>query len=672
MGKLKDTAALLLRSFRRLISLSFILLTMLLLVRLYELVVTSNFANYPPGTFFYLLSGIKFDLLIYFRITALLAVPFLLLALVSQKTAKIFFVVSSLLLVFADMLLLKYFATARVPLGADLFGYSMDEIRETVQSSGKLNITPFVFMFLFLAYMAWIFRKHVYYRLKPWMMAVFAVLMFVAMLPLKIFSPQPSGFNNEFSMFAAVNKLGFFAESVVNRYLLHESVNDQSFVFNEQVNPESEYGFTFIDEEYPFLHKETTPDIFSQYVDSLTVPPNFVFIVVEGLGRAYSGEGAYLGSFTPFLDSLMEHSLYWENCLSTSGRTFQVLPSLLASVPFGARGFAEMGAEMPDHISLISLLKMQAGYRSSFVYGSEASFDKMDLFLKRQGIDNIIEKKNFGEGYETLPAMEGGFSWGYGDREIFTRYLEEIKSENRYPRIDIMLTLAMHDPFLVPGQQRYLAKFNQRLEKTGLSEKTKSFNRTYERQFSTIMYMDEALQHFFNQFSKLPSFRNTIFIITGDHRMPEIPISTQLDRFHVPLVIYSPLFKKAEKFSSIVTHFDVTPSLLALLDGQKIISRPPVASWIGHGLDNETEFRCLNAYPLMRNKNELLDYISDEKMLANNMLYKIYDNMYIEPIDEREATDTLKAEFKNFILKNNYVCTNNKLIPDSLKKYTFR
>jgi len=169
----------------------------------------------------------------------------------------------------------------------------------------------------------------------------------------------------------------------------------------------------------------------------------------------------------------------------------------------------------------------------------------------------------------------------------------------------------------------------------------------------------------------LPSFENTIFLITGDHRMPEIPISTQLDRFHVPLVIYSPMLKKSQKFSSIVTHFDITPSLVALLDADSVISRPKVAAWIGHGLDDETDFRNKNAYPFMRNKNEILDFIDKDKMLANNVLYQVYENMDIEPVKSQTGDPDLKAELDNFLLKNYYVCTNNKLIPDSLLRYTF-
>jgi uncharacterized sulfatase len=167
----------------------------------------------------------------------------------------------------------------------------------------------------------------------------------------------------------------------------------------------------------------------------------------------------------------------------------------------------------------------------------------------------------------------------------------------------------------------------------------------------------------------MKEFANTIFIITGDHRMPEIPISSQIDRFHVPLVIYSPMLKKAEKFSSMVTHFDLTPSLIAMLNGAKFIKRPTVASWIGHGLDNSVEFRNLQTYPLMRNKNEILDLLSEDQFLSVQTLYQISADLNIDPIENETRQILMKDELDNFIRKNNFACKNNKLIPDSLKSY---
>ena len=669
MANFKESIQLVVRSLRRFLSLSFILAFMILMVRFYEIVITSNFSNYPDGSFSNLLQGLKYDVVLYLQLSAFLMIPFLFVAYFSQKAARYLFMLVCILLVLGDILLLQYFATARVPLGADLLGYSMSEIRHTLDTSGEISIFPMVVIFLYLLIMSRFMIKHVYFKLKPWLMTVLTVLMFSSFLPIKQLNPDPSTFSDEFSLFAANNKLGFFAQSLSTHYLHQGSLNKHEFTFNTVASSPEGNPFTYINPEYPFLHQETTPDVLGEYLNLGKTPPNIVLIIVESLGRAYSGQNAYLGSFTPFLDSLMQKSLYWENCLSTSGRTFQVLPTTLASLPFGEHGFAELEDKMPDHLSLISILKKQAGYSSSFVYGGEAEFDKMDAFLNRQGIDQIIDSRKFGSDYTKLPASSSDFSWGFGDHEIFRRYLEDLKAKPDTPRMDVMLTLAMHSPFIVTNQEYYNRKFAERLDGLKLSEKIKSFDQQYVKELASVLYFDESIRYFFSEFSKTKEFANTIFIITGDHRMPEIPISTQIDRFHVPLVIYSPMLKKTEKFSSIVTHFDITPSIIAMLNRAKYIKRPTVASWIGHGLDNSVDFRSLQTYPLMRNKNEILDLLSADKFLSNQTVYQISPDLNIEPRGNDNRQKQLKEELDNFIRKNNYACKNNKLIPDSLKTY---
>jgi phosphoglycerol transferase MdoB-like AlkP superfamily enzyme len=64
--------------------------------------------------------------------------------------------------------------------------------------------------------------------------------------------------------------------------------------------------------------------------------------------------------------------------------------------------------------------------------------------------------------------------------------------------------------------------------------------RNYKNMYSSILYVDEAIEEFFQVYKKLPKYDNTIFIITGDHRLPEIPLATTIDRFHVPIMIFSP------------------------------------------------------------------------------------------------------------------------------------
>ena len=707
------------QSLKRYVSLSILTIGLVILVRIYEILFIAGKAGYPIGSTEDMILGIRFDLMMSLRFSVYLLVPFLLIDHFSQKAAKIAYAALTVLLVASYIALLHYFSTTRIPLGADILGYSFAEIKQTVQASEEMNLYAVIPFLVLLAFSAFAFYKLSSIKFSSTIVVLTLLSMFFTLLPFNTINPYPTEFKNEFRKNISANKFNLFSESLLDYYQQKEAsenfvlndkedvtadiasdpvklsnlgtklidssdssskssgnaengtalIDEQSAAKSSNVSSEPGNPFTYISQEYPFLHKEQTPDLLEPFFKPGNQAPSFVFIVVESLGRAYTGENAYLGSFTPFLDSLMTKSLYWENCLSTSGRTFSVLPSLLASLPFGEKGFADLGNKMPDHLSLISLLKNRAGYSSSFYYGGDPKFDDMEPFLRRQGVNNIVGINDFGGGYKQLPASNQGFSWGYGDKEIFRKYVNDLKAKDREKRLDVMLTIAMHNPFKIPDQEHYNELFEKRMSTIDLTDKEKNYNRQYKAQYATMLYFDDALRYLIQECSKLKSFENTIFIITGDHRMPEIPISTQLDRFHVPLVIYSPMLKQGQKFSSVVTHFDVTPSLLALLKNRMNLSLPTVTSWIGHGLDTQVEFRNLNAYPLKRNTGELVDYISGNHFISGSTLYSVSPSLDIEPENNTMLLDQLQKQFANYKAKNSFATKGNQLIPDSLKRY---
>jgi uncharacterized sulfatase len=399
--------------------------------------------------------------------------------------------------------------------------------------------------------------------------------------------------------------------------------------------------------------------------------PNFVFIIVEGLGRAFSNDGAYLGSFTPFIDSLSNKSLYWPNFLSEGGRTFAVLPSLMGSLPFGKAGFLDMGEGMPPHLSLYSILKHN-GYHTSFYYGGDAAFDNMKGFLRYNGVDELRDGATFPGGYARLPQQANGFSWGYTDDQLFRYYLNTRSPDaEKHPELNVMLSVSTHDPFLINNQQKYLDLFEKRMQTLGFSADKKEAYRHYKLQYSSILYLDESLEQFFASYQKRADFGNTIFIITGDHRMPEIPMATKIDRYHVPLLIYSPMLKRTSRMESVSTHFDVTPSLLTYLKHHYQVQSPTQAAWMGSGLDTTVNFRNIHAYPLIQTKTDQLDFIMDDYHLNGQQLFKLDNNMQEKPVVDEVQFNRLSNAFKDFRKRNSFI-QNNKptILPDSvIKKY---
>jgi uncharacterized sulfatase len=392
-----------------------------------------------------------------------------------------------------------------------------------------------------------------------------------------------------------------------------------------------------------------------------------VIVLVEGLGRAFSGQDAYLGSFTPFLDSLSQHSLYWENFLSAGGRTFAVLPSLLGSLPFAKNGFAELAPQLPNSLTLLNIAKHN-GYRTRFLYAGDAGFDKMDLFAKDQSIDTIIGKENFGNGYELLPANSGGFTWGYSDAALYSKYLDVTPSDTLQPRLDVMLTVSTHSPFIVPDQEYYNELAEKQIQTLPLTKEQQAAHLQYKAIYASVLYMDNALRNFFKALAARPDYQHTIVLITGDHRLPEIPMRSKLDRYHTMLMVHSPLLERTAKFSSISSHLDVAPALTAYLGGFPGFKTPTLVTWIGSRLDTARAFRNIHHYPLMQTKNDLVDFISGTWLLNNDNLFRILPDLNLEPVTDDEKMQQLKKGFNSFRQKNNQFLQTQQLIPDSLYK----
>lgn len=415
--------------------------------------------------------------------------------------------------------------------------------------------------------------------------------------------------------------------------------------------------------QFPFLHTNKTPDVLGPFFNKDQTPPNVVIIIVEGLGRAFSGSDAYLGSFTPFLDLLAQQSLYWENFLSQGGRTFAVLPAILGSLPFAQQGFSDLGSRMPAHLSLPGILKKN-GYASAFYYGGNAQFDNMRALLRKQGVDRISDEPTYGAGFQKMPGTNG-FTWGYGDKDLFRHYLAQNNPADARPKLQILLTLSTHDPFRINEQKVYLRKAEARIQSLGLTESQKQDRRNYSVQFASILYADDALRQFFASYRKRPDFARTIFVITGDHRMPEIPMATKLDRYHVPLLVYSPLLKRRAMFSSISTHVDIGPTLLAFLQKNYSLKTPSVVSWLGTGIDTTRQFQNVHTAPLKMTKAELVDFVMGPYMLNENKLYRINSTMNLDPVEDPQQFNRVKASFDRFKRKNDQF-SEGKLVPDSL------
>ena len=620
-----------------------------------------------------LLIAISKDFLYWITALVFLFPIYFIVNLIHKKTAQILFIILSISLLLLQVSLSQYFLTTLVPLGSDLWGYSLADIKQTVGAAGGIPIL-LILTILFLILIA----IDLFVRLpKKMHLNEITIFVFIFILGAVFITPTAKSISKwmpgqEYANNLSLNKSFYFLNASIDHFL--PSTNETDIYADNYLGgfkkadlaEQKIEDFSYVDEKnYPFLHSiDSTKDVLSPFFNKTNKAPNIVIILVEGLGRAFTNSGAYLGNFTPNVDSLSLKSLYWENFLSEGGRTFAALPSILSSMTFAKNGFNELGENMPKHFSLINLLQKN-GYHTSFYYGGDSHFDNMNIFLNKNGINAINDGSSFPAGVIKMPESSSGFSWGFGDKQLFDHYLNT-NNDSTKPSMSLILTVSTHSPFKINDQDKYLKRFEERMNELHFNDALKNEYRNYSYQYASILYTDEKIGEFIRSYQKRPDFKNTVFLITGDHRMPEIPMSTKIDRYHVPLLIYSPLLKRTAKFSSISTHFDITPSLLAWLKHSYHMQVPNMASWMGSGLDTSRSFRNTHAYPLMQTKTEIIDYIQGDWLINSNILYHIGNKMELTQEDNPTKANELRANFDRYKSKNNMFINNLKILPDSL------
>ncbi|NJB69829.1 phosphoglycerol transferase MdoB-like AlkP superfamily enzyme [Saonia flava] len=548
------------------------------------------------------------------------------------------FVLLSFLLI-TEAMLISYYCTTLVPLGSDLLGYSYSDIKMTIANSGGTAMYFYLFIgiVIIVALFIGLYRitSKFYHRISK--MYPFTIVLFSLFVATLFTEGKP--INQNKTQYLAVN-------------LYTTSTEDHSYT---------------ADVEYPLIKRPSSENALGDYFELKDQKPNIVFIMVEGLGRDFVGEGAEYEGFTPFLDSLTTKSLYWENCLSNTGRTFGVLPSLLGSLPFGKSGFMEL-EEYPNKLTLYTILKNN-GYHTSFYQGTNSSFDNVEKFLRSENIDFVLDKSGFGKNYELAAETSAGFTWGYPDKELFKKTMS-IPREKEQPRLEVYMTISTHEPFTPPNQEHYEGIVEKIIGKRNYDSKKQKVIEKNDNVFASLLYTDDALKWLFEAYKKQPNYDNTIFIVTGDHRLIPIPQRNTISRFHVPLIIYSPMLKNTRKMSAISSHFDVTPTILSLLNSSYELKMPKRVAWMGNTLDMNKEFRSTKDIPLMRNKNELKDYVSEAKFISGGSIFEIDENMDLS--STFSGGSKLESKLDNFMAMNAYVTTNNKIIPDSLAIFTLQ
>jgi phosphoglycerol transferase MdoB-like AlkP superfamily enzyme len=643
------------------------------LLRVYEYCTSGIKLSISDNVFLVLSKGWYFDVFTWFIYSLLLLLPYLLVYWVNRKAATTFLKIVNSFTILGFFGLLVVYSERMVPFDHELFVRTPADSFSTMKEVffGRFwDISPvFAYLALYWTLCYWPFSK---LRADKWnrFAIPLAALSVLSTVLMQYSAPSAKNYEQVQEYYLVSNKLNYFASDCYT-YLFRKSNLDARLATRDDVLREINYyqqntKFNFVNKEYPLLHLDESKNVLKAYLRQSDTLPNIVIIIYESLTRDFSGKDAEIGSFTPFLDSLSDHSLSWYNCLSTADGTFGSMPSILGSLPFGPRGFTLLD-KPTDHISLVKILKKN-NYSSYYFAGGDMNYDNFGGFMGLQGTDYMSVE--FGPKYKKMGVGPEGLSEGFPDDALFNRSLEMLDLIGKEPYLSVYLTLTTHTPFVFDQMNEYAAFFERELIRRKLSDKQKRNLRLYRPMLASFLFTDNCMRDFFARYKKRPDYKNTIFVIVGDHHHGAYPTRNIIDDYNVPLIIYSPMLTKSVRFNSVNSHLNIAPTLLAYLkDSYHIKYTPRYVPWMGDVLDTCVSFRNIHRFPFMLCNRNIDDYVYDNFYIAQDQLYELKPGLNLKPIDNPAIFAKISRQRENFKLINSYVCKNNKLYPASENIY---
>ena len=290
-------------------------------------------------------------------------------------------------------------------------------------------------------------------------------------------------------------------------------------------------------------------------------PRNVVVLILESFSKQHIGfynktlrNGTYHG-FTPFLDSLItDGAMTYRYSYANGRKSIEGMPSVLSSLP----NFVEPLFLTPASLNVMSGLARELGenkgYTTAFFHGAQNSSMGFHAFARATGFQRYYGR----EEYNADPNFHGDDdfdgTWAIWDEEFFQFYAQQM-STMKEPFMTALFSASSHDPFVVP--EKYKGRFPQ--GESPLQE--------------CIAYTDYALKRFFEEASKQPWFKNTLFVITADHVSQQIDpfYCTTLGNYCVPIILYAPGDPSLHGYDEqqVVEQIDIMPTVLGYLHYDK-------------------------------------------------------------------------------------------------------
>lgn len=308
-----------------------------------------------------------------------------------------------------------------------------------------------------------------------------------------------------------------------------------------------------LQEQQYFSSQQEQEKIFTAYhsgkPDSVMNKKNVVVFILESFGTEHIGAlnkdiDGYKG-YTPFLDSLIDHSYTFKYSFANGRKSISGMPSVLASIPSLVAPFILSHYSGNNINSLASTLGSK-GYSTAFFHGASNGSMGFDAFANQAGFGAYFGKNEFNNNdhYDGI--------WGIWDEEFF-QYFNTEMGKMKQPFFAALFSVSSHHPFILP--EKHKDKFPKGTLKI----------------HKNIGYTDYSLRRFFDEAKKSEWYSNTIFVLTADHASTYsdmLKYKTSLGTFTVPIIFFDPDNKQLTGIdqTTIVQQNDIMPTVLSMLN----------------------------------------------------------------------------------------------------------
>jgi len=303
-----------------------------------------------------------------------------------------------------------------------------------------------------------------------------------------------------------------------------------------------------VDEGSAAVRRLLTPD-----ADGSLPVRNVVVILMESLAGHYVGALGGKGDITPNFDRLSKEGLLFTRFFSNGTHTHQGMFATMACFP-NLPGFEYLMEQQEGTHKFSGLPQLLSArqYDDLYVYNGDFGWDNQLGFFGNQGMRNFVGRNDFVNPVVSDPT------WGVSDQDMFDRAAQELKDNyGSKPFYALLQTLSNHTPYALPAQLPV--------------EPVTGFG-SLDQHLTAMRYSDWALGQFFEKAKQSPYYKDTLFVIVGDHGFgtPEQLTDIDLYRFNVPLLLIAPGIQ--EKFGArtdvVGTQVDVVPTIMGRLGGE--------------------------------------------------------------------------------------------------------